>query len=57
MSTEEQKQLEDIKRLLVALLVKLGSPSEEIGVVLGVDSSAIRRMFPVGKIRKLELQR
>lgn len=48
-------QLEDIKRLLIALLLKLGANSQEIGLAPGVDSSAIRKMFPVKKISKVDL--
>ena len=38
--------LEDIKRLLILLLLKLGSDSGEIGEALDVDSSVIRKMMP-----------
>jgi len=44
---------EDLKRLLILLLLKLGSTSDEIGSALGVDSSSIRKMMPVRKIKKL----
>jgi hypothetical protein len=46
-------ELDGIKRLLVLLLVKLGSDSGEIGLALDVDSSAIRRMFPTRQVKKL----
>jgi hypothetical protein len=45
--------LDDIKRLLVLLLLKLGSTSEEIGLALNVDSSVVRRMLPGRKVRKI----
>jgi hypothetical protein len=45
--------LDDIKRLLVLLLLKLGSTSEEIGLALGVDSSVIRKMLPVRQVKKI----
>ncbi len=51
----DRKELENIKRLLVALLLKLGASSQEVGLVLGVDSSAVRRMFAVKKIKKFEI--
>lgn len=57
MKSEELAQLESIKRLLIALLLKLGATSQEIGLALGIDSSNIRKMFPVKKIRKAELIR
>lgn len=44
---------EDIKRLLVLLLIKLGSTSDEIALALDVDSSVVRKMVPARKIRKL----
>jgi predicted transcriptional regulator len=55
MSSEELQELQSIKKLLVALLVKLGASSEEVGEVLGVDSSTVRKMVPIQKIKKLEL--
>jgi hypothetical protein len=44
--------LEAIKRLLILSLLKNKVTSQEIGRVLGVDSSVIRRMVPVRKTRK-----
>jgi len=45
--------LDDIKRLLILLLLKLGSTSEEIGLALNVDSSGVRKMFPVRRVKKI----
>jgi hypothetical protein len=53
MATSTERQLEDIKRLLVLLLLKAGSPSEEIALALQIDSSAIRRMIPARKIKRI----
>jgi len=55
MKSGTQNDLEDIKRLLIVLLLKLGASSQEIGVALGVDSSAVRKLFSMKSIRKLEL--
>lgn len=55
MKSESNEELENIKRLLIALLLKLGASSQELGVALGCDSSAIRKLFPVKKIKKLDL--
>jgi len=44
---------EDIKRLLILLLMKLGATSDEIGLALQVDSSAVRRMMPGTKVKKI----
>jgi hypothetical protein len=49
------KELDQVKRLLILLLVKLGSTSEEIGSALGVHHSRVRQMVPTGKIKKLPL--
>jgi predicted transcriptional regulator len=57
MNSAELNELENIKRLLVALLLKLGASSQEIAAALGVDSSAVRRMFPMKAIKKVEIIR
>ena len=50
---KEPKEDEAVKRLLILLLYKLGSSSDEIGNALGVDSSAVRRLFPNKNIRRI----
>jgi hypothetical protein len=50
---DTDKQLEDVKRLLILLLLKLGSTSEEIALAMQVDSSAIRRMIPARQIKRI----
>jgi len=45
---------EGIKRLLILLLLKIGTPSDEIGLALDIDSSVVRRMFPAKKIQKIK---
>jgi hypothetical protein len=57
MPATTDKQLEEIKRLLVLLLMKLGSPSDEIALALQVDSSAVRRLIPGRKIKKIVSER
>jgi len=49
------KEVEDVKRLLILLLVKLGSTSDEIGAALGVHQSRVRQLVPTGKIKKISL--
>ena len=44
--------LEAIKRLLILSLAKQGTKSEEIGKVLEIDPSAIRRLVPFKKSKK-----
>ena len=51
------KEIESVKRLLVLLLLlKLGATSEEIGTGLGVDSSAVRRMVPVKRVKRIQFK-
>ena len=50
---QAEKQNEDVKRLLILLLLKLGSTSEEIGLALQVDSSVVRRMLPASRVKKI----
>lgn len=52
--SDENVLLDDIKRLLIVLLVKLGSTSDEIAHALDVDASAIRKMIPVSKIKPIK---
>ena len=52
-ASELASELDAIKRLLMLFLVKLGSTSEEIAAVLEVDASAVRRLVPSRKIRRL----
>jgi hypothetical protein len=39
--------------LLILLLLKLGATSEEIGAALDIDSSGIRKLLNVRKIKKI----
>lgn len=55
-ANEQAKEPQSIKRLLVLLLAKLGSSSEEIGAALGVDPSAVRRMVPARKVTRLKFE-
>jgi hypothetical protein len=49
----DEKALEDIKRLLILLLIKLDATSEELAVALQIDSSVVRRMIPSRKVRRV----
>lgn len=53
-ASKELEELQAIKKLLIALLVKLGATSEEIGDILDVDSSAVRKTLPIKKIKKFK---
>lgn len=54
MAESELRELQNIKLLLVALLLKLGASSEEVGLALGVDSSLVRKMLPVRKLKRIK---
>ena len=45
---------EGVKRLLILLLMKLGTSSKEIGMALNINSSVVRRMFPGKEIRRIK---
>jgi len=47
-------ETEGVKRLLILLLLKLGTSSKEIGMALNINSSVIRRMFPGKEIRRIK---
>ena len=49
------REVEQVKRLLILLLVKLGTSSEEIAHVMNVDASVVRRIAPSRRIKKLSL--
>lgn len=53
MAERGQGDAEDVKRLLVLLLLKLGATSEEIGLALGVHPSRVRQIIPGRKIKKI----
>jgi hypothetical protein len=44
-------------RLLVLVLMKLGSPSEEIALALPVDSRAVRKLISGRKVNKIVSER
>ena len=53
MSEDGAKELDQVKRLLILLLIKRGSSSPEIAGALGVDESAVRRLVPARKVKKI----
>jgi len=52
-TNELSSQIEDVKRLFVLLLAKLGSNSDEIAMALNIDSSGVRKMIQMRKVKKL----
>jgi len=53
-TSKELEELQSIKKLLMALLVKLGATSEEIGDILRMHPGAVRKVIPVKRIRKFK---
>ncbi len=52
-STKEMLQeLVSIKKLLILISIKSGAKSEEIGRAVGIDSSTVRKMFPMRKTKE-----
>lgn len=43
--------LEDIKKLLIFLLIKQGAQGKDISMLLNVDPAIISRMVPLRKIK------
>ncbi|WP_316219243.1 hypothetical protein [Bradyrhizobium sp. SZCCHNR2026] len=51
--SEAAKELNDIKRLMMLLLLKLGASPDEIALALQVDASLIRKTIPSRKVKKI----
>ena len=49
-----QKELSDIKRLLVLLLLKINTEGKEIAVALGVNAGTVSRMIPKSEVKTLK---
>lgn len=52
--TTELLDLDAVKRLLILLLIKMGTAQGEIAMALGVDQSSVSRMFPARKVKRFE---
>ena len=52
-----QKEVESVKKLLILLLVKLGSDSGEIAMALGIDDSVVRHMIKMKKVKKIDFNK
>jgi Mn-dependent DtxR family transcriptional regulator len=46
-------QIEDLKRLIILLLAKLGSDSGEIAMALQIDPSGVRKMIQMRQVKKI----
>jgi len=57
MGEEIAEELDAIKRLLVLLLMKLGTETTEIATAIGRGKATISRMVPKQKIKPLWLKK
>ncbi len=48
------KELDAVKRLMILLLVKLGSDSKEIGMALDISDAQIRQIISMRKVKKVD---
>ena len=48
------KELDSIKRLLILLLIKSGTPQGEVAAALQMDAGNFSRMFPTRKVKRFE---
>lgn len=49
---KSDRLLEDIKKLLILLLIREGVQGKDIATILGVDPAIISRMVPSRKMKK-----
>jgi len=52
---KETQELENIRKLLMLLLFKMGASGEEIGRALGVSQGRVSQMMPAKKIEPAEV--
>ena len=55
MSAKEPQELENIQRLLMLLLFKMGASGDEIAGALGVSKARVSQMMPARKIEPAEV--
>ena len=53
MTDRAVQELDAVKRLLILLLLKLGSTSDEVGNALGVHHSRVRQLVPSSKVKQI----
>lgn len=54
MTDRAVQEIEAVKKLLVLLLMKLGTSPDEIGLALNVSGRRVRQLVPSGEIAKLK---
>lgn len=55
--SEELKELGDIKKLLILLLLKSGVEADSIAELMGIDRGNFSRDFPVRKLLKTKTKK
>lgn len=50
-SAQILQEIQDIKKLIILILVKNGCDSRDIGNVLGVSDARIRQLVPMRKLK------
>lgn len=53
MEENSLKELQDLKKLIMVLLIKIGASPEELGFALDVHPSRISQLLPVRKIKRI----
>ena len=56
MKEKKTDELQEIKMLLILLLVKLGTTSDELAMALDMHPGAVRNLISINKVRKLTKQ-
>jgi transcriptional regulator len=46
------RELDQIKRLLILMLMKAGASQREIAKALGIDRGNFSRMYPTGRVKR-----
>lgn len=57
LSEQIEMELDQIKRLLILLLMKIGTETTEIATALGRGKATVSRMVPKQKIKSLSLNK
>ena len=51
------KELDALKRLMILLLIKLGSDSKELAMALDIGDSTIRGMMSMRQVKKVDFEK
>jgi hypothetical protein len=48
------RELDNIKRLLILLLIKAGASQDELGLALNMDQADVSRLLPARKVKRFD---